>query len=111
MLVPTAAAPLALADPPADPVVVPAADAAPPPPGGPAGPIPSAPPGESEDPGRLDFDGIRKQRIHGAGGAADGIPGLTRIFGGRHIHRLDNRRWKYGNKSIRPTPQWSTSTR
>ena len=50
MLVPTAAAPLALADPPADPVVVPAADAAPPPPGGPAGPIPSAPPGVLKTP-------------------------------------------------------------
>ena len=50
MLVPTAAAPLALADPPADPVVVPAADAAPPPPGGPTGPIPSAPPGVLKTP-------------------------------------------------------------
>ena len=39
MLVPTAAAPLAIADPPAP------GDTAPPPPGGPAGPVPSGPPG------------------------------------------------------------------
>jgi MspA len=54
MLVPTAGAPLALADPP-EPVVpaadaVPAADVALPPPGGPAGPIPSGPPGVFKTP-------------------------------------------------------------
>ena len=45
MLVPTGAAPLALADPPPPAPVVPAADSAPPPPGGPNGPVPSGPPG------------------------------------------------------------------
>jgi hypothetical protein len=45
MLVPTGAAPLALADPPDPAPVVPAADTAPPPPGGPNGPVPSGPPG------------------------------------------------------------------
>jgi MspA len=44
MLVPTGAAPLALADPPPPAPVVPAADSAPPPPG-PNGPVPSGPPG------------------------------------------------------------------
>jgi MspA len=44
MLVPTGAAPLALADPPPPAPVVPAADSAPPP-GGPNGPVPSGPPG------------------------------------------------------------------
>jgi hypothetical protein len=43
MLVPTAGAPLALAEP--APPPAPAADPAPPPPGGPNGPVPSAPPG------------------------------------------------------------------
>lgn len=43
MLVPLGAAPVALADPPAD-------NAAPPPPGGPAGPVPSAPPGTMKTP-------------------------------------------------------------
>jgi hypothetical protein len=45
MLVPTGAAPLALADPPPPAPVTPAADSAPPPPGGPNGPVPSGPPG------------------------------------------------------------------
>ena len=45
MLVPTGAAPLALADPPDPAPVTPAADSAPPPPGGPNGPVPSGPPG------------------------------------------------------------------
>ena len=48
MLVTMGTAPIALADPPADPPAVPVADAAappPPPPGGPLGPVPSAPPG------------------------------------------------------------------
>ena len=47
LLVPTAAAPLALADPPPPPApITPAADnTAPPPPDGPNGPVPSAPPG------------------------------------------------------------------
>lgn len=45
MLVPTGAAPLALADPPDPAPVTPAADSAPPPPGGPNGPIPSGPAG------------------------------------------------------------------
>ena len=45
MLVPTGAAPLALADPPDPAPVVPAADSVPPPPGGPNGPVPSGPPG------------------------------------------------------------------
>jgi MspA len=44
MLVPTGAAPLALADPPPPAPVVPAADSAPPP-GGPNGPVPSGAPG------------------------------------------------------------------
>jgi MspA len=45
MLVPTGAAPLALADPPPPAPVVPAADSAPPPPSGPNGPVPSGAPG------------------------------------------------------------------
>jgi MspA len=45
LLVPTAAAPLALADPPAPAPVTPAADNTAPPPDGPNGPVPSAPPG------------------------------------------------------------------
>ncbi len=48
MLVTMGTAPIALADPPADPPAVPVADAAaplPPPPGGPLGPVPSAAPG------------------------------------------------------------------
>lgn len=45
LLVPTAAAPLALADPPPPAPVAPAADNTAPPPGGPNGPVPSAPPG------------------------------------------------------------------
>ena len=46
LLVPTAAAPLALADPPPPAPFTPAADnSAPPPPDGPNGPVPSAPPG------------------------------------------------------------------
>ena len=47
LMVPTAAAPLALADPPPPPApITPAADNnAPPPPGGPNGPVPSGPPG------------------------------------------------------------------
>jgi hypothetical protein len=49
-LVATGATPLALADPPPDPAIQPAADAAPPPPGGPAGPVPSAPPGVLKTP-------------------------------------------------------------
>jgi MspA len=47
MLVPTAAAPLALADPPP---VAPAADNSAPPPDGPNGPVPSAPPGVLQTP-------------------------------------------------------------
>jgi hypothetical protein len=47
MLVPTAAAPLALADPPP---VTPAADNSAPPPDGPNGPVPSAPPGVLQTP-------------------------------------------------------------
>ena len=50
MLVPTGAAPLALADPPDPAPVVPAADSAPPPPGGPNGPVPSGPPGVLKTP-------------------------------------------------------------
>jgi hypothetical protein len=50
LLVPTGAAPLALADPPPPAPVVPAADSAPPPPGGPNGPVPSGPPGVLKTP-------------------------------------------------------------
>jgi MspA len=51
MLVPTGAAPLALADPPPPPnPVAPAGDPAPPPPGGPNGPVPSGPPGVLKTP-------------------------------------------------------------
>ncbi|MBI3213131.1 MAG: MspA family porin [Mycobacterium sp.] len=45
MMVPLGAAPIALADPPADPPAVPVSDVAGPVPGGPAGPVPSAAPG------------------------------------------------------------------
>jgi hypothetical protein len=51
LMVPTAAAPLALADPPPPPApVTPAADNAPPPNAGPNGPVPSAPPGVLKTP-------------------------------------------------------------
>jgi hypothetical protein len=50
LLAPMGTAPLALADPPPDPNIAPAANGAPPPPGGPAGPVPSAPPGVLKTP-------------------------------------------------------------
>ena len=50
LLVPTGAAPLALADPPPPAPVQPAAETAPPPPAGPNGPVPSAAPGVLKTP-------------------------------------------------------------
>src|ERR1700760_3049291 len=67
MLVPMGAAPLALADPPAD-------NAAPPPPGGPAGPVPSAPPGTLTTPDGWNLSVVGKDESMEPVAALTGAP-------------------------------------
>src|ERR1700758_4065889 len=71
LLVPTGAAPLALAAPPPPAPVTPAADSTAPPPAGPNGPVPSAPPGVLRTP-----DGW-VLTVTGSNEAMDPVPPLT----------------------------------
>ena len=71
LLVPTGAAPLALADPPPPAPVTPAADSTAPPPAGPNGPVPSAPPGVLRTP-----DGW-VLTVTGSNESMDPVPPLT----------------------------------